>query len=88
MVAPNEFWLQLHNTAGAYDSEGLTPSQRTDNIVNQFHNLSPVAQRELQGEFLRLMDELTRLYALVAAAAKEAKFRPARLRIAAREFVA
>jgi hypothetical protein len=88
MVAPNEFWLQLHNTVGAYDSEGLTPLQRTENIVDQFHNLSPVAQRELQGEFLRLMGELTKLYARVATAAKEAKFRPAKLRIAEREFVA
>ena len=88
MVAPNEFWLHLHNTAGAYDSEGMTPWQRTENIVDQFHNLAPVAQRELQGELQRLMKDLHKLYALVAAVAKEAKFRPATLRIRSSEFVA
>ena len=57
MVAPNEFWLQLHRLAGAYDAEGLNASQRTENIVAELRGMSPLAQRELVAELLRLAPE-------------------------------
>jgi hypothetical protein len=88
MVAPNEFWLCLHDLAEAHDAEGFTFSDRTENIVEQFAKMAPVAQRAFLAELVRVEDDIRTLHPLVSAAAAEAKPRPATLRIAPNEGIA
>jgi len=54
MIPPNEFWLQVHRLVAVYDAEGLDATHRSKNIVDQFHGMSPIAQRELAADLLRL----------------------------------
>ena len=67
MVSPNEFWLHLHQLAEAYDAEGLTATERTANIVEEFKALPLIAQCQVRGELLRAITYFTDLYGLVAA---------------------
>jgi hypothetical protein len=69
----NEFWLNLHRLADAYDSEGLTTDERAANIVDQFRHMPPIAQRHVLKELRRLVLAMPDLYPLVAAAANEAE---------------
>jgi hypothetical protein len=67
MVSSNEFWLHLHRLAEAYDAEGLTTTERTANIVEEFKELPLIAQCQVRGELLRAITYFTDLYGLVAA---------------------
>jgi len=73
MKSPNEFWLRLHDLSEAYLAEGLTPNERTDNIVNQFREMPPIAQREVLGDLIQLAGRLPDLRPAVIAAANEAE---------------
>lgn len=52
MVSPNAFWLQLHQLAVAYRAEGLGTPARKQNIVDQFHEMPLITQRELIADLL------------------------------------
>lgn len=67
MVAPNEFWLQIHGLIGAYDAEGVNAAERAQNIVSELRDMSRLAQRELVAELLRLAVCIPALYSLVIA---------------------
>jgi len=73
VVSPNEFWLNLHRLAESFDAEGLTTDERATNIVDQFRDMPPIAQRQLLGELLRIITALPDVYPLVVAAANEAE---------------
>jgi hypothetical protein len=67
MIAPNDFWLQLHRLAVAYESEGRTTSERSDSIMNQFQQMPRVARRQILEELLLVTVNLPELYTTVAA---------------------
>ena len=69
MIAPNEFWLRLHQLAEAYSAEGLTPAERSANIIDQFAGMPPIAQRELLADLRHVADRCPDLYPLATAAA-------------------
>jgi hypothetical protein len=71
MVSPNDFWLQLHRLAEAYDAEGITSDERAHNIVQQFRELAHPARRELLAELLQITVHLPDVYPLVMAAAND-----------------
>jgi hypothetical protein len=73
MISPNEFWLCLHKLAEAYEAEGLTPEHRADNIVDQFLDMSPVAQLEILDDLTQLAVHIPELYSFVVAAANSSK---------------
>ena len=73
MVPPNEFWLNLHRLAEAYDAEGLNTDERGANIVDQFRAMPSVAQRQVLGDLLRIITALPDVYPLVVAAANESE---------------
>jgi hypothetical protein len=73
MVAPNEFWLQIHRLVGAYDAEGLNAAQRAENIVAELRDMSPLAQRELVAELLRLTVCIPALYSHMIADQRKAE---------------
>jgi hypothetical protein len=73
MIAPNEFWLQLHRLAEAYDAEGLTRQERTENILAQFRNMPHVARRAIIADLMQVAVNIPDLYPLVVAAAIKAE---------------
>jgi hypothetical protein len=73
MIAPNEFWLGLYTLAETHDDEGMSPSERIANIVNQLRELPPLAQREYLFALERVADDLRILRPLVVAAINEAE---------------
>jgi hypothetical protein len=73
MYSPNEFWLNLHRLAAAYDAEGATIGERNANITRQFQDMPYLAQREVLGELQRLVHRLPELYLHVAEAAHESE---------------
>jgi hypothetical protein len=73
VIAPNEFWLQLHRLAEAYSAEGLNSEERAENIVAQFREMPHVAKRAVLTEILQIAVHLPDLYPLVVAAANEAE---------------
>ena len=77
MVAPNEFWLTVHQLAEAYDAEGLTEDERVTNIVAQFQGLPTIVQRKPLADLARTATHCPDLHALVTAAANEAEALPA-----------
>ncbi len=72
MVAPNEFWLQIHGLAAAYDAEGLNAAERAENIIAELGDMSPLARQELVTELLRLTVCIPAIYSLVIADQKKA----------------
>ena len=48
MISPNDFWLQLHRLAEAYDAEGLTDEERAINITDELLSL-PLSVRMQAG---------------------------------------
>jgi hypothetical protein len=76
MKTPNEFWLNLHRLAEAYDSEGLTPDERAESILNQFRAMPPIAQRQVLSDMVRLVANLPDLYPLVVLAGNEKQQQP------------
>ena len=77
VISPNEFWLNLHRLAEAYDAEGATPEERAENIVAQFRDMPPVARREVLKELVRVAVHIPELYRLVMIAASEPESAPA-----------
>jgi len=73
VVAPNEFWLNLHRLSDSYNCEGLSPDERAANIVEQFREMPLIAQRQVLGELLNVLTNLPDLYPLVVAAANESE---------------
>jgi hypothetical protein len=71
VISPNEFWLNLHRLAEAYDAEGATPQERAENIVAQFREMPAVARREVLAELVRVAVHIPELYRLVMIAANE-----------------
>jgi len=69
MIAPNEFWLNLHRLAESYQAEGLTSDDRSKNIVAQFKEMPPIAQRELLRDLASVIVHCPDLYAMVVAEA-------------------
>ena len=68
MKSPNEFWLCAHRLLEAYVAEGRSPDERRENIVEQFCQMPPIAQREVLGELVQLVMHLPELYPAVLAA--------------------
>ena len=75
MIAPNEFWLRLHQLAEAYRAEGLTPEERSANIISEFAEMPPIAQREVLADLRQITDRCPDLYPLATAAAKDSERR-------------
>ncbi len=67
MIAPNEFWLQLHQFALAYEAEGLTPEDRLQAILAQFRQMPLVVQKSLLVELLTVSENVRGLYPLAVA---------------------
>ena len=67
MVPPNEFWLQLHRLAEAYQAEGLTGDERTENILEQFREMPYVARRALIADLATVALSTPDLYPLAIA---------------------
>jgi hypothetical protein len=76
MVTPNEFWLNLHRLAESYHAEGLTPDERQKNILAQFKEMPPIAQRELLRDLASVMMHCPDLYPAVIAEANAAEATP------------
>jgi len=70
MRPPNEFWLCLHRLAQAYDAEGLSRDERSENIVLQFTAMPPIARRQVLGELAELTTALSELYPQTMVAMK------------------
>ena len=73
MIAPNEFWLEVYRLAKAYEGEGLTTTERNEQIVAEFHDMPPIAQREIVAALLRLTVHLPSVYTLVLADIRRTK---------------
>ena len=71
MIAPNEFWLALHALSEAYDGEGLTADERSQQIIDQFRAMPPTVRRQVHGDLDRLVLHMEDLLAGVKAAARE-----------------
>jgi hypothetical protein len=61
----------VHRLVVGYEAAGLTPEERAKNIVEEFRDLSPLAQQELLADFYRIVMEFPELYRLAVAAANE-----------------
>jgi hypothetical protein len=72
VVSPNEFWLQLHRLAEAYDAEGLTPEERGINIVDQYLQMPTITRRQVHADLLRIAVHIPELATLVTAAESQA----------------
>lgn len=87
MVAPNEFWLQIHGLVAAYDAECLNAAERAENIVAEPRDMSPLARQELVAELLRLTVCIPAIYSLVIADQKKANQNKPRQCRSTRRFV-
>jgi hypothetical protein len=54
--------------AEAYQREGATPDERTENITDQFHRMPPIARRQVKAELDQLAVDLSDVAMTVAAA--------------------
>ena len=70
MKSPNEFWLQLHHLAEAYEEQGLNSDERAESIIAQFRGMPHIARRALLDEFRQLANSFPDLFALSVAAAR------------------
>jgi len=71
VIAPNEFWLRLHQLAEAYSAEGLTPGERSQNIIGEFVEMPPVAQREVLADLCQIANHCPDLYRVAMAAVQQ-----------------
>jgi hypothetical protein len=76
MITPNEFWLQLHRLAEAYEAEGLTSEERAENIIAQFQDMPPIAQRALLADLVTVAAKIPELYPLAIATVNQAEAKP------------
>src|SRR5262245_5711014 len=67
MIPPNEFWLQLHHLALAYENEGSNDEQRGQNIIKQFQNLPPSARQAVLSELTVVAVSIRDLYSSIVA---------------------
>jgi hypothetical protein len=72
MVTPNEFWLALHALAEAYEAEGLTPDERSENIMDSLCRMPPTVRRQVLVDMGQLSNHLEDLYAAACATARDA----------------
>jgi hypothetical protein len=77
MYSPNEFWLNLHRLASAYDAEGATIGERNANITRQFEDMPYLAQQEVLKELQSLVHRLPELYPAISNAANASARVPA-----------
>src|SRR4051812_26866332 len=75
VVSPNEFWLYLHRLAEAYDAEGLTTEERSQNIIAQLEEMPHVAQRQLLADLMTVAVRVPDIYPLAVAAVNAAEER-------------
>jgi len=75
-TTPNEFWLSLHTLMVAYEREGATPDERTDNITDQFHRMPPVVRQHVKAELDQMAVDLSDLAIAVAAAQQKLELLP------------
>src|SRR5262245_7785445 len=68
MIPPNEFWLQLHHLALAYESEGRDDGERAQNIIEQFQKLPALARRTVLNELAVVALSIPELYSSIIAA--------------------
>jgi hypothetical protein len=73
MISPNEFWLQLHRLAEAYEAEGRSTGERAQNILGQYREMFPVAQREVLAALRLVAANMPDLCHFIIAAANDAK---------------
>ena len=67
MIAPNEFWLCMHELARAVYSEGATDEERRKNILQSLNEMPPMAQKQVVAELVELLTFLPDLYPHVIA---------------------
>jgi hypothetical protein len=82
MSSATEFWLNTHQLSAAYSREGLTPDERLQNIIDQFREMPPIAQRELLDDIGRLVAHLPDVYTLAVTVAND-RASPAKAKAAA-----
>jgi hypothetical protein len=75
VISPNEFWLYLHRLAEAYDAEGLTTEERSQNIIAQLEGMPHVAQRQLLADLMAIAVRVPDIYPLAIAAVNAAEDR-------------
>jgi hypothetical protein len=62
MRSPNEFWLNLHRLAQAYEAEGPSSEERVENIAAQFCAMPAIARRQVLTEIEELTTALSEVY--------------------------
>ena len=72
MIAPNEFWLCLHDLARSIDAEGRTDEERRANIIACLDQMPRSARTQVVNELIELLTFLPDLYPQVVAATKSA----------------
>jgi hypothetical protein len=78
MITTNDFWLQVHRLATAYEAEGETAADRYEQILAQFHDMPPIAQREVVADLLRLTVHVPSIYSEVLSDIRQAQHKPAK----------
>jgi hypothetical protein len=73
MKTPNEFWLCLHRLAEAYDAEGLTPTERADNIIGEILSMPPTVRQQSLNDLRLVAINVPDLFPIVAAAVSSAE---------------
>jgi len=71
--SPNEFWLNLHQLAEAYEAEGLNTEERIENILAEFRQMPSIARRSILEDFRQLASNFPDLFALSVAADHQAE---------------
>jgi hypothetical protein len=71
MMAPNEFWLQLHRLAEAYQAEGPTTEARLLAIMDEFQELAAPARREVLADLQLVTKQLPQLTLRLASTTQE-----------------
>jgi hypothetical protein len=71
MMTPNEFWLQLHRLAEAYQAEGESTEARLLAIMNEFQELAAPARREVLADLQLVTAQLPQLRQRLAAAVRD-----------------
>lgn len=62
MIAPNEFWLCMHELARAVYAEGSTDEERRKNILESLSQMPPMARKQVIAELVELLTFLPDLY--------------------------
>src|SRR5262245_21266682 len=71
VATPNEFWIALNALAQAYDAEGMTPEERTANILDEFAKMPPTVRRTVLDNARRMATHLPHLFLAARAKAQE-----------------